>query len=72
MAPTRVLLKKLLVGPIVMTPLPGKTGYRFDGKMRLDELLAVGGAVSVASPRERSEMYKRLRGRFPLAALARI
>ena len=45
-----MLLKKLLVGPIVMTPLPGKTGYRFDGKIKLDELMAIGGAVSVASP----------------------
>lgn len=50
-AATRVLLlKKLLVGDIIMTALPGKTGYRFDGKIKLDELLALGGAVTVASP----------------------
>lgn len=35
-AATRLLLKKLLVGPIVMTALPGKAGYRFDGKIKLD------------------------------------
>lgn len=35
---TRVLLKKLLNGPIVMTALSGKQGYRFDGKIKLDEL----------------------------------
>jgi len=32
-----------------MTPLPGNSGYRFDGKIKLDELLAIGGEVSVAS-----------------------
>jgi hypothetical protein len=36
---------------IIMTALPGNTGYRFDGKIKLDELLAIGGAVSVASPK---------------------
>ena len=41
---TRVLLKKLLVGPIVMSALPDKRGYRFDGKIKLDELLPIGGA----------------------------
>lgn len=48
---TRVLLKKLLVGPIMMTALPDKRGYRFDGKIRLDELLPIGGAFMVASPK---------------------
>ncbi|MFM8535971.1 MAG: hypothetical protein ACKOEC_20700 [Acidimicrobiia bacterium] len=48
-AVTRVLLTKLLAGPIVMTPsLPGT--YAFEGRIRLDEVLAIGGAVSVASP----------------------
>lgn len=48
---TRLLLGRLLQGPLVMTALPGKSGYRFDGNIKLDELLAIGGAVSVASPR---------------------
>jgi site-specific DNA recombinase len=49
-APTRALLRKLLDGPIVLTALTGKIGYRFDGKIKLDELMALGGALSMASP----------------------
>jgi hypothetical protein len=45
----RLILKKLLVGPLVLTP--GDDGvYRFDGTANLGELVAIGGAFSVASP----------------------
>lgn len=45
MPSTRVLLKKLLVGPIVMTALADRRGYAFEGKLKLDELLEIGGGV---------------------------
>jgi hypothetical protein len=44
-----VILKKLLVGPLVLTA--GNDGtYRFEGTANLGELVAIGGAFSVASP----------------------
>ena len=49
-AAARVLLKKLLVGPIVMTAMADRKGYTFDGKIRLDELTGIGGALLMASP----------------------
>ena len=47
---TRLLLKKLLVGPIVMTPMADRRGYQFEGKIKLDELIGIGGALLLASP----------------------
>ena len=49
-AATRVLLKSLLVGPIIMTALADRKGYMFEGKVRLDELTGIGGALLMASP----------------------
>ena len=49
-AATRLLLKKLLVGPIVMTAMADRRGYQFEGKVRLDELTGIGGALLMASP----------------------
>lgn len=51
-----MLFKKLLVGPIIMTALPAKGGYAFEGKIKLDDLLAIGGAISVASPPRLNQM----------------
>lgn len=68
----RAVLRALLVGPLRFTPIviEQRRGYKFEGAIALDRLLVgvVDLPTKVASPRRNSELYRRLRVRFPLAA----
>jgi hypothetical protein len=66
---SKFILEGLLAGRIVITPR--ESAGEFTVHIRLKATGLLEGVISpkaLASPRQNSDLYKQVRGRFPLAA----